>query len=316
MKHNRIAKDFSVLIILCFLTALIPFFTGCSSEEVVTDHADNEIRSLPDRVISMSPNLTQIIFELGAEGKLVGVDEYSHYPPEAQDLPTVGNYLDPDLEALVTLEPDIVLTVNTDERMAGHLDRLGISFVSFGNDTIDDILGSVLELGRILDREEQADSIVSRFESALREIESELEGVPPTRVALVVGRNPGALQDIIVVNSQSFLGEIIEIAGGENVFGELGMPYPQVGAESIVGADPDLIIDSTFAKGATEAQLVDLLSDWDSLPSLRAVQNDRVIAPSEGWFQVPGAFIDSTLRLFAHWLHPDIFPDNVEDPSK
>lgn len=263
----------------------------------------------------MSPNLTQIIFALGAEDKLVGVDDYSVYPPAAEDLPKVGNYLDPDLEALLAVEPDIVLVVDTDERMAGMLTGLGLRYENFGNDRIEEILESIERLGELTGKEERAAELIDNFEEAKREISGAVEELQEVRVALVVGRNTGRLQDIYVAGSKNFLGELIGIAGGENVFAGETLAWPQVGVEAIVGADPDVIIDSTLSKGASEEEFQELRNDWNELPSLRAVQNNRIIVPREGWFQIPGAYLDSTLQLVAHWLHPEIFPEDVGDPD-
>jgi iron complex transport system substrate-binding protein len=311
----RIGLHHTVIVLLAGLTAA-SLHAGCARKpQIQSAVGEKQPEIVYDRIVSMSPNLTEIVFALDAEDKLVGVDDYSVYPPAARDLPRMGNYIDPDLEALVAANPDLVLVVNTDEGIEGQLDRLGIRYVSVGNDTVDDILGSIILLGRILAREENAREIIDRFESAKAEIKASLDGVQPAKVALIVGRNPGALQDIYVVGSKSFLGELVEMAGGENVFGALDLPYPQVGTEAIVGADPDLIIDSTLSKGATTEELMRLRADWNALPGLKAVQSGRIISPGEGWFQIPGAYLDSTLRLFAHWLHPEIFPENVSDPN-
>ena len=138
---------------------------------------------------------------------------------------------------------------------------------------------------------------------------------PKTKVILVAGRDTGRLQDIYVAGSSSFLGELIELAGGDNVFGNLNMAWPQVGIEAIVASDPDVIIDSTLSKGASDAEFTALQQDWDSLPNLRAVKNNRIIVPREGWWQIPGPYMDCALMLFAHWLHPELFPDESECKS-
>ncbi len=278
---------------------------------------DNIVEPLepPESVVSLSPNLTQIIFALDASEYLVAVDDYSVYPPEAAMLPRVGNYMDPDLEALAATDPDLVLIVEVDEGTGDLLAGLGLAYISYGNNTIDEILGSITDLGWLMARTSEVEIITSDWNSTLNDVRTALEGVEPREVALVIGRNPGRLQDIYVAGSGSYLGEIIELAGGVNVFGDQPMMWPQIGAESMVGADPDIIIDSTLSKGASDEQFEALREDWDELPGLRALRNDRIIIPTEGWFQIPGAHLDSILMLFAHWIHPEIFPDEVNDPN-
>jgi iron complex transport system substrate-binding protein len=263
----------------------------------------------------MSPNLTQTIFALGADDMLVGVDDYSIYPDKARSLPKMGNFLNPTLETIIAAKPDLVLIVNTDENMKQMLSSAGLRIESFGNDSIPDILESIDRLGRLLDREDEAKALIDNFNAVKNRVDALLEGVPLTKVVLVAGRNPGRLQDIYVAGS-SFMGSLLSTAGGENVFGDLGIPWPEVSIESLIGTDPDVIIDSTLSKGATEEEFDALLANWQVLPTLRAVSEGRVIVPREGWWQIPGPYIGDTILLLAHWLHPDIFPEEVDDPNK
>jgi iron complex transport system substrate-binding protein len=266
------------------------------------------------RIVSMSPNLTEIVFALGAGNLLVGVDQYSIYPPQAKSLPQMGSYLDPSIEQIVAARPDLVLVVDTDENLKDTLTNAGLKFEAFKNDTFADIIDSIEKLGSLLNKTELAGQITDRIVWARAYVEASLQGHQRVRVVLVAGRNPGRLQDIYVAGSSSFIGEIISYAGGDNVFGELSLPWPEVGVEAIVGADPDIIIDATLSKGASDADFEALRHDWDSLPSLRAVKDDRIITPRDGWWQIPGSNIDSAILLIAHWLHPDIFPDEPPNP--
>jgi len=311
---NITVRNITIIYILALTAAM---FAGCvrSTESGSTPETSRAPADGPGRIVSLSPNLTQIIFALGADEYLVAVDEYSNYPPAAMDLPRVGNYLDPDLEALASVQPDLVLIVDTDEGIGELLSGLGLEYMVFGNNNIDEILESIFLLGELLDRSEKADELTGGFFFTMDEVSSQLAGLDQRSVALVVGRNPGRLQDIYVAGPGSYLGEIIILAGGTNAFADQPVPWPQIGTESLVGVDPDVIIDSTLAKGASDAEFEALLTDWDDLPALSAVQNDRVIIARKGWFQIPGAHLDSVLMLFAHWIHPEVFPDDVRDPG-
>lgn len=267
------------------------------------------------RIISMSPNLTQIVFALGAGDRLAGVDEYSRYPSAAERLPKMGSFLEPNIERIIAARPDIVLVVNSDDKIMELLDKAKIRYESFGNDNIRDILMSIERLGKILDCAPSSARILQKFEMTRNSLETKLKNAKSTGVVLVAGRSPGRLQDIYVAGKSSFIGEMLEIAGGENIFGDLDLAWPQVGIESIIAKDPDVIIDATLAKGASEEEYKTLADDWKMLPNLKAVKNNRIIIAREGWWQIPGAYLDSALMLFAHWLHPELFPDEVEDPN-
>jgi iron complex transport system substrate-binding protein len=312
--------------ILLILVAAIAILCGCANKNTPKAPESNKSPepqvstispelSRPSRVISMSPNLTQILFAIGCQDKLIGVDDYSVYPPKAKDLPKMGNYLDPNMEALIAAKPDLILTVKSDDKIKGMLDGVGLKYVSFGNDKIADIIDSIDRIGMMLGCQRTSGWMIQSFEGKRMMVETKLKDAPRVKVALVVGRNPGKLQDIYVAGPSSFMGELIIIAGGDNVFASANLPWPQVGIESLVSANPDVIIDSTLSKGATDAEYKALASDWDKLPTLRAVKNKRVIVPRDGWWQIPGAYMDSTIMLLAHWLHPEIFPADVQDPE-
>lgn len=266
------------------------------------------------RVVSMSPNLTEIVFALGAGDLLVGVDQYSVYPPSAKSLPKMGSYLDPAIEQIVAARPDLVLVVDTDENLKDTLTDAGLKFEAFKNDTFADILDSIERLGILLNKTETAGQMEARILATRADVVAKLWEQPRVKVVLVAGRNPGRLQDIYVAGSSSFMGEMISYADGDNVFGDLSLPWPQVGVEAIVAADPDIIIDATLSKGASDADFEALRHDWDSLPSLRAVKENRIITPRDGWWQIPGPYLELTIRLMAHWLHPDIFPYEPPNP--
>jgi iron complex transport system substrate-binding protein len=323
------AKVHSIIMkkpVIYILIAAIGLLVSCAKKDIPKPWPSNKSEELPisiispeiaapSRVVSMSPNLTQILFAIGCQDKLIGVDDYSVYPPKAKDLPKMGNYLDPNMEALIAAKPDLILTVKSDDKIKGMLDGVGLKYESFGNDKIADIIDSIDRIGMMLGCQRGSGWMIQSFEGKRAFVETKLKDAPKVKVALVVGRNPGKLQDIYVTGPSSFMGELLIIAGGENVFASANLPWPQVGIESIVSADPDVIIDSTLSKGATDAEYKALAKDWNALPTLRAVKNKRVIVPRDGWWQIPGAYMDSTIMLLAHWLHPEIFPDDVKDPE-
>jgi iron complex transport system substrate-binding protein len=301
-------KNILTLAIIAFL-----IFSGCEStspENKTPDHNPSE----KIRLVSLSPNLTQIIFALGAGDLLVGVDNFSNYPEEALAVPRMGSYLDPDLETLITTKPDLVLILDTDEQMSELLSGVGLKYESFANDKIEYILNSIERLGELTGHTSDAKNLIDDFNSTVDDIKSKLETVPRPDIAMIVGRNPGRLQDIYVASGKNFLGELLNLAGGENVFEDLDIPWPNIGAESIIAKDPDIIIDTNFPEGGSDADYQAFLNEWNELPSLKALNEGNLIAPRDKWYLIPGAHIGDTLKLFAHWSHPDIFPDDVQDP--
>jgi iron complex transport system substrate-binding protein len=320
--RNILMPSLFIICAIIFLGLAMFIQPGCAGSNGETNvrrvtlnpnDQQEQAAAIPSRVVSMSPNLTEIIYALGAGDLLVAVDDYSVYPPEAADKPKVGNYLDPNLEALAAIHPDLVLVVDNDEHMADVLSGLGLQYRTFANDSIREILQSIEDLGTLLGHPDEAQQIIDKFQNARSEVTGRLQGIATRSVALVVGRNPGRLQDIYVAGTGNYLSEMIEIAGGRNIFADQNVVWPQVGVEAFIGADPEVIIDSTLSKGATEEEFSALASDWEELGTIKAVQDGNIIVPEEGWFQIPGANLDRILMLVAHWIHPEIFPE-VESP--
>lgn len=300
-----------------FILALILFFTGCTGQPKQSEQPkEPEKTKEPEklRVISMSPNLTQIIYAIDADEFLVGVDDFSDYPEEAKTLPRMGSLMDPNVEAIVNAKPDIVFVLFTDENLKEILTGLRIPYREFVNDTVGSIENSIREMGEITGKTENSRALIQKMLDTMFDLTLKLENVKRPKVAIVVGRNPGKLQDIVVCGGTNFLGELINMAGGQNVFAEMPSPWPSVGIESLIAYDPDIIIDTNLPEGSDDAARDAFLSDWKSLSKLSAVKNNKVIVTKRKWFLVPGAHIGETLKLLAHWIHPDLYPDPVNDP--
>jgi iron complex transport system substrate-binding protein len=210
----------------------------------------------PERIVSLSPNLTHIIYALGELDKVVGVTLYSDFPPRAKELPSVGGWINPNYEAILALRPDLVILMKDQDTIFGaKIRELGLkTLVTDSNDSVKDILKTITLLGEVLGKGAEAERIVSDIESTLDRIRRSTDGAPRKKVLLVVGRNPGTLEDIYAIGRNNYINELIELAGGENAVENTRLSI-KITKEAVLTLDPDVIIEINHEKFDKEAEI-------------------------------------------------------------
>ncbi|MDG2049646.1 MAG: helical backbone metal receptor [Myxococcota bacterium] len=246
------------------------------------------------RIVSLNPSLTQILLSLDAGKSLVGVDDYSAtHLADVAERPRVGGLYSPSLESVVALEPDVVVLVPSAEQrdFQGRLEQMGIRVEAFENIRFEDVLENIRRLGVLTDRVPQANQRVEAVQRARAAARRVLEGQRPLRVLVVLQRDP-----VFVVGGGSFIDEMLEAVGAENVAGDFDDPYPRVGVEWVVGKSPEVLLDlSPDPDGA--------LSYWSRWPSIQAVSNQRVVTLDSALISMPGPDLDRAIQRLAGVLH-------------
>ncbi|MBM3775618.1 MAG: hypothetical protein FJW37_10720, partial [Acidobacteria bacterium] len=204
--------------------------------------------------------------------------------------------------------PDLVVVQKNAANLAERLSVLRQNVLELDHDTIPGIYRSLETLGRALGAESKAAAATARIRAELERVRALTAALPRRRVMFVVGRNPGTLQNVIAVGSSSYLNEIIELAGGENVFRSSVGAYPKVSLEEILARNPEVIVDMgemAQTVGVTEAQKQAVAALWHRYPVLAAARNGRVFAVASDIFVVPGPRVVEAAREFARMLHPE-----------
>ncbi len=264
----------------------------------------------PKRIVSLSPNVTEIIYGLGAWDKIVGVTMYSDFPPEAKTVPKVGGWVNPNLEAIVNLKPDLVIFMKDQESIFGdNIRKLGLNTLSVdSNNSIKDIQNSILQLGKVLQKEKEAESLAARIRSNFEEMSSKMSKVPKKRVLFIVGRNPGTLEDIYVIGRDNYINELINLAGGENVVKSDRFAL-KIAKDALLSFDPEVIIEIAYDKTDDRDSTIET---WSALKEISAIKNNEVHVVSSSELLHPSQRIIEGADILAHILHPEVFERNHE----
>ena len=242
----------------------------------------------------MAPNLTEIVFALGAGERLVAVSEYSDYPPEARRLPRLGGFLNPDVEAILALRPDLVIVRDYSRRLEEKMAAFGVPVLRVRDEAIADILVAVREVGRALGLPERAGALAAALEREVDSYRLRPEPEHRPRVLLVAGRTPGSLQDLYAPGAGTFLDEMIALTGGSNVFGDSKIAYPKLSKEEIIARDPEVILEPVSATSYAGTRPDP--ADWKVLGTVSAVRSGRVHVLEGDYLLIPGPRLGLALR--------------------
>jgi iron complex transport system substrate-binding protein len=299
-------KSLVAFVVLLSLLAGMSF--GCTTgfePGTYTDDAGRgvTIDEIPQRIVCFGPSITEIAFALGLGKRVVGVDDYSDYPEEAQALPRVGNAFAPSIESLVALEPDLVLTLEH-EQFNSELEALGITYLILDPDDIDGILGDIELVGAVTGTADEAAALVESMEARIADVQELVEGASPVSVFFIVDATDPTLP--WTAGPGSFIDALITMAGGENVAAGAASAWPQFSIEEIVNADPDVIIVQTMTGGVPTISIAALEADpiWGGMG---AVREGHVYLVDGDLVSRSGPRIVEGLEKLAEALHPELF---------
>jgi iron complex transport system substrate-binding protein len=260
------------------------------------------------RVISLVPNVTEMIYAIGAGDRVVAVSSYDTYPPEVKKLPNVGALLDPNLELILSLKPDLVVVYGSQEDLAKQLTKAGIGVFAYRHGGLAAISATARDLGARLGSAPQADALATRIESGLDDIRRRTAGRPKVRTLLVFGRERLSLRGVYVSGGVGFLQEMLDAAGGENVFADVRTESVQASTEQIIARHPDVIVETRAANNAFKSGERDAEAGaWNVLGAVPAVRDHRLYFLFDDRIVIPGPRIIEGALVMARTLHPDAF---------
>jgi iron complex transport system substrate-binding protein len=261
------------------------------------------------RIVSLVPAVTEMLFAIGAGPQMVGVTSYDHFPPEVEKLPKVGALIDPDTERILSLRPDLVVVYGSRTDTEARFKKAGIQTFNYRHGAADAILGTfdtITALGAATGHEAQAREVVVRMTTGLDRVRMRVAGLDRPRTMLVIGRQPSTLQGIYVQGGSGFLNEMLEVAGGQNVFEDVKRESVQPSSETLLRRAPDVLIELRAPQPAGDYPAGDL-GVWNTLASIPAVRNGRVHLVVGDFVVVAGPRLAEGAEAIARTLHPDAF---------
>jgi len=259
------------------------------------------------RIVSLVPALTEMLFAIGAGPQVVGVGSFDAFPPEVKNLPRVGALLDPDTERILSLRPSLVVIYGSQTDLQSQLTRAGITTFLYRHGGIQTIFQTMRELGDATGHRAQADRLVSDLERRTAAVRVRVKGRPKPRVLLVIDRQPRTLREIYVSGGVGFLQEMLEIAGGTNVFADVAKESAQPSHETLITRAPDVIIEVQAEGMIAPSDVAADKAVWSGLSSLPAVRSGRVHILTGQYLVVPGPRFAQATETLARILHPDAF---------
>lgn len=257
----------------------------------------------PKRIMTLTPGNTEILFALGAEERIVAVDQWSDFPPAAKAKPRVVPFA-PSLEQIVQFRPDLILSTWVSAEPLLPLERQGIKIMVFAPRTIEEIYHNILVIGRIVQAETRAENLVRAMRRRVAAIVAKVRDAPRPKVFIELdGSDPGRP---FTAGSGSFIDALIRLAGGVNVAAHARTAWPQFSVEELIKADPDLIILSDTVTSANR-QTPELVAQRPGWSGLRAVRLGTIVAIDADVISRPGPRIGEGLERLARLLHPDRF---------
>lgn len=262
----------------------------------------------PRRIISLIPAATEMLFAVGAGGRVVAVSTYDRYPPEVSRLPSVGALIDPNVERILSLKPDLVVIYASQTDLKQQLARAGIAVYEYRHAGLADVTQTIRALGARTGNGAEANAAADRIEQELAGIRSKVQALPRPRTLLVFGREPGSLRGLYASGGVGFLNDMLETAGGVNVFAGVKLQSVQASTEQVLAARPDVILETRASNESfPQGQRGTEMNAWKTLASVPAVKNGRVVFLSDDRIVVPGPRVAEGTLLIAKALHPEVF---------
>jgi len=242
---------------------------------------------------------------MGAGDRVVAVGSYDRFPPEVEKLPRVGALLDPNVERILALKPDLVVLYGTQTDLRTQLTRAGVPFYPYVHRGLPDVTETIRSLGAPVGVSAAANALADRIERQLADVRARVAPGPRPKTLLVFGREPGTLKGIDASGGIGFLHDMLETAGGTDVLADAKQQSVTMSTELVLARAPEVIIELRYARG--DATAPSDLKAWDALPSVPAVKNHRVFMLQGEEFVVPGPRVAVATERLARTLHPELF---------
>ena len=256
----------------------------------------------PARIVSLVPGATEMLFAIGAGPRVVAVSSYDKEPPQVRSLPRVGALVDPDVERILSLKPDLIVVYGSQHDLVRQLQRAGIAHFSYVHGGLADIFTTIRELAARTGDTSQAAQAITQIEDTLADVRRRVAGQPRPKTMIVFGREPGSLRNVYASGGYGFLHDLLAVAGGDDVFADIKRESVQASSELVLTRAPEVIVELR----ADDESAPDLAA-WQAVPSVPAVRDNRIVTLTGSDMVTAGPRIGQAAVRLAKALHPDAF---------
>ena len=266
-------------------------------------------------IITLAPHLTETVFALGQGSRVIAVGSFCDYPPEIASLPRVGGYLDPNFEKITALHPELLIVPGKHQVVTDYAVMKRLPVLNVNMDSMAGIDSGIETIGKALGCEQEATAVRQRIQSELAAVRTAVQGLPRPKVLIITTRPSHDLNNLYTANRASFVSELVECAGGENVYADAGSTYLEASKETVVVRAPEVVLEFHAGEKLAPDEQAKFVADWRQLPSLPAVQHERVCLVLESHAMRPGPRVGEIARIVAKLIHKGRSPDLGSDRS-
>jgi len=259
------------------------------------------------RIVSLVPALTEMLFAIGAGPQVIAISSYDEFPPEVTSLPRVGALLDPDMERILALRPDLVVSYGSQTDVQAQLARAKIRVFSYKHAGLAGVFTTLKDLGAAVGRPAESDNLARQIRTGLDAIQARVRGRPQPRTLLVFERDPASLRGVYVSGGVGFLHDMLGIAGGVNVFADVARESVQPSIETMLARAPEVILEVRATGLLAATDIAQARRVWGALGAMPAVKQGRIEILTGEHLVVPGPRVVQATAAFARALHPDVY---------
>ena len=266
-----------------------------------------EVHAASQRVISTSPAITEILFAIGAGDRVVGVTDFCNYPEQACRLPSIGGPLNPSTEKWIALKPDLIILQDDSVVLNKHAKVFKIPILQVSVNNLENILTSIQLIADSMGTPKAGKQLVGKIKIQIDNYRTSLKKNKPRQVLMLLSDTNDPSRDLYAVGRNTFLNELLFIAGGENILPDTMATYPKISKEFIIAKSPEIIIEIGPTAKLSSKGILDRKKAWIIYPTIRAVKNDRLYFIGADYILIPGPRLLNILDDFTRTIHPELF---------
>ncbi len=264
------------------------------------------VHSSPKRVISTSPAITEILFALGVGDQVVGITDYCTYPKKACDLPSIGGPLNPSTETWIALKPDLIILQEDSIAINKHAAILKVATLMVSVNNLNNILTSIQIIADSMQVSKTGKNLVNKIKIQIDNYRIRLGKFKSRQVLMILSDTNDPSRDLYAVGRDTFLNELLSIAGGENVLPDTMARYPKISKEFIISKSPEIIMEIGPKSNMSNKEILNRKKVWGKYSTLRAVKNDRLYFMGADYILIPGPRLVNILDDFIQRIHPEL----------